>query len=118
MMYSQMRCPRGCRLLEKSFMQFHLKEMQSRLSGRCTASRHWSLKRFTKQISELLEKGLIQPSSLPYGAPILFVKKKGENLRMCVDARALNKLTVKNRIPIPRIDDLFDQLRGAQVSPV
>ena len=68
-----------------------------------------------RQIDEYLEKGWIEPSSSPYGAPILFVPKKNGQLRMCVDYRALNKATVKNRFPLPRIDDLFDRLRGAQV---
>ena len=73
------------------------------------------LKEVERQVTELLNKGLIQPSSSPYGAPILFVKKKDGGLRMVIDYRALNKLTVKNRYPIPRIDDLFDQLHGAEV---
>ncbi|KAJ9545069.1 hypothetical protein OSB04_024776 [Centaurea solstitialis] len=58
-------------------------------------------------------KGFIRPSSSPWGAPILFVKKKDGSMRMCIDYRELNKLTVKNRYPLPRIDDLFDQLQGA-----
>jgi Reverse transcriptase (RNA-dependent DNA polymerase) len=62
-----------------------------------------------------LLKGLIEPSTSPYGTPILFVQKKDGTLRMCIDYRALNKLTVKNRYPLPRIDDLFDKLKGAQV---
>ena len=66
-------------------------------------------------VKDLLSKGLIESSSSPYGAPILFVTKKDGSLRMCVDYRALNKLTVKNRYPLPRIDDLFDQLQGAVV---
>ena len=66
------------------------------------------------QISELLRKGFIQPSSSPWGAPILFVSKKDGSFRMCVDYRALNKLTVKNSYPLPRIDDIFDQLRNAK----
>ena len=73
------------------------------------------MKEVQKQVAELLEKGLIQPSSSPYGAPILFVRKKDGALRMVIDYRALNKVTVKNRYPLPRIDDLFDQLQGAKV---
>jgi hypothetical protein len=69
----------------------------------------------SKQLAELLDKGLIEPSSSPFGAPILFVPKPNGTLRMCVDYRALNKYTVKNRFPLPRIDDLFDQLKGARV---
>ena len=67
-----------------------------------------------KQISELIEKGWIEPSTSPYGAPILFVVKKNGELRMCIDYRALNQLTIKNRYPLPRIDDLFDCLQGAK----
>ncbi|GJT84048.1 putative reverse transcriptase domain-containing protein [Tanacetum coccineum] len=59
-------------------------------------------------------KGFIRPSSSPWGAPVLFVKKKDGSFRMCIDYRELNKLTVKNRYPLPRIDDLFDQLQGSQ----
>ena len=66
------------------------------------------------QVTDLLEKGLIEPSTSAYGSPILFVKKKTGELRMVVDYRELNKLTVKNRYPLPRIDDLFDKLHGAQ----
>ncbi|KAD6795610.1 hypothetical protein E3N88_06506 [Mikania micrantha] len=66
-----------------------------------------------KQLQELLEKGLIRPSSSPWGAPVLFVKKKDGSMRMCIDYRGLNKVTVKNRYPLPRIDDLFDQLQGS-----
>ncbi|KAD3066853.1 hypothetical protein E3N88_34733 [Mikania micrantha] len=65
------------------------------------------------QLQELLDKGFIRPSFSPWGAPILFVKKKDGSFRMCIDYRELNKLTIKNRYPLPRIDDLFDQLQGA-----
>lgn len=68
-----------------------------------------------RQLTELIEMGFIQPSKSPYGAPILFVRKKNGKLRMCVDYRALNKITVKNRYPLPRIDELMDQLHGATV---
>ncbi|GKA47038.1 putative reverse transcriptase domain-containing protein [Tanacetum coccineum] len=64
--------------------------------------------------AELQDKGFIQPSSSPWGAPVLFVKKKDGSFRMCIDYRELNKLTVKNHYPLPRIDDLFDQLQGSQ----
>ena len=67
------------------------------------------------QIQELLGKGFIRPSTSPWGAPVLFAKKKDETLRLCIDYRQLNRVTIKNRYPLPRIDDLFDQLRGAQV---
>ncbi|CAI7737760.1 unnamed protein product [Closterium sp. NIES-53] len=68
-----------------------------------------------KQIEYLLEKRLIRPSTSPYGAPVLFTPKPDGSLRMCIDYRALNKQTIKNKYPIPRIDDLLDQLRGATV---
>ncbi|KAL5815789.1 hypothetical protein ACOSQ3_024167 [Xanthoceras sorbifolium] len=71
------------------------------------------LKELKIQLQELLEKGFIRPSVSPWGAPVLFVKKKDGSLRLCIDYRQLNKLTVKNKYPLPRIDDLFDQLRGA-----
>ncbi|GJU43100.1 putative reverse transcriptase domain-containing protein [Tanacetum coccineum] len=64
------------------------------------------------QLQELQDKGFIRPSHSPWGAPVLFVKKKDGSFRMCIDHRELNKLIVKNRYPLPRIDDLFDQLRG------
>ncbi|GJP40770.1 hypothetical protein CLOM_g423, partial [Closterium sp. NIES-68] len=66
-------------------------------------------------IEYLLAKGLIRPSTSPYGAPVLFTPKPDGSLRMCIDYRALNKQTIKNKYPIPRIDDLLDQLRGATV---
>ena len=62
-----------------------------------------------------MDKGFIRPSTSPWGAPILFAKKKDKNLRLCIDYQQLNKVTIKNRYPLPRVDDLFDQLRGAQV---
>ncbi|GKU99858.1 hypothetical protein SLEP1_g12641 [Rubroshorea leprosula] len=73
------------------------------------------LKELKIQLEELLEKGFIRPSVSPWGAPVLFVKKKDGSMRLCIDYRELNKVTVKNRYPLPRIDDLFDQLKGAQV---
>jgi hypothetical protein len=68
-----------------------------------------------KQIDELLEKGYIRPSTSPWAAPVLFVEKKDGTKRMCIDYRALNEVNVKNKYPLPRIEDLFDQLRGASV---
>nr|GEW59259.1 putative reverse transcriptase domain-containing protein [Tanacetum cinerariifolium] len=68
-----------------------------------------------KGCHELSDKGLIRPSSSPWGAPVLFVKKTDGSFRMCIDYRELNKLTVKNRYPLPRIDDLFDQLQGSSI---
>nr|GEX26577.1 putative reverse transcriptase domain-containing protein [Tanacetum cinerariifolium] len=73
------------------------------------------LRELSTQLQELSEKGFIRPSSSPWGAPILFVKKKDGSFRMCIDYRELNKLTVKNRYPLPRIDELFDQLQGSSV---
>nr|GEY72316.1 putative reverse transcriptase domain-containing protein [Tanacetum cinerariifolium] len=70
------------------------------------------MKELAEQLQELSDKGFIRPSSSPWGAPVLFVKKKDGSFRMCIDYRELNKLTVKNRYPLSRIDDLFDQLKG------
>ena len=72
------------------------------------------LKELQLQLQELLDKGFIRPSSSPWGAPVLFVKKKDGSLRLCIDYRQLNKATIRNRYPLPRIDDLFDQLQGAR----
>ncbi|GJY91493.1 reverse transcriptase domain-containing protein [Tanacetum coccineum] len=72
------------------------------------------LAHITEQLQELQDKGFIQPSHSPWRAPVLFVKKKDGSFCMCIDYRKLNKLTIKNRYPLPRIDDLFDQLRGAR----
>ncbi|GKB67573.1 putative reverse transcriptase domain-containing protein [Tanacetum coccineum] len=71
------------------------------------------MKELSDQLQELSDKGFIRRSSSPWGAPVLFVKKKNGSFRMCIDYRELNKLTVKNRYPLPRIDDLFDQLQGS-----
>ncbi|GJR30638.1 putative reverse transcriptase domain-containing protein [Tanacetum coccineum] len=73
------------------------------------------MKELSKQLQDLSDKGFIRPSSSPWGAPVLFVKKKDGSFRMCIDYRELNKLTVKNRYPLPRIDDLFDQLQGSSI---
>ncbi|GKE12790.1 putative reverse transcriptase domain-containing protein, partial [Tanacetum coccineum] len=75
----------------------------------------FKMKEFSEQLKELSDKGFIRPSSSPWGAPVLFVKKKDGSFRMCIDYRELNKLTVKNRYPLPRIDGLFDQLQGSSV---
>ena len=66
-------------------------------------------------MEELLSKGFIKTSTSPWGAPVLFVKKKDGSLRLCIDYRQLNKVTIRNQYPLPRIDDLFDQLQGAKV---
>ena len=71
------------------------------------------LKKLKLQLKDLLDKGFIHPSIYPWGAPVLFVKKKDGTLRMCIFYRQLNKVTIKNKYPIPRIDDIFDQLQGS-----
>ncbi|GJU53703.1 putative reverse transcriptase domain-containing protein [Tanacetum coccineum] len=73
------------------------------------------MKELAEQLQELSDKGFIRLSSSPWGASVLFVKKKDRSFRMCINYRELNKLTVKNRYPLPRIDDLFDQLQGSSV---
>ncbi|GKF53172.1 putative reverse transcriptase domain-containing protein, partial [Tanacetum coccineum] len=73
------------------------------------------MKELSDQLNELFDKGFIRPNSSPWGAPVLFVKKKDGSFRMCIDYRELNKLTVKKHYPLPRIDDLFDQLQGSSV---
>ena len=75
----------------------------------------FELKELKLQLQELLEKGFIRPSVSPWGALVLFVKKKDGKLRLCIDYRQLNKLTVKNKYMLPMIDDLFDQLKGASI---
>ena len=67
------------------------------------------------QLQELLDKGYIRSSTSPWGAPILFTNKTDKTLRLCIDYRRLNRVTIKNQYPLPRIDDLFNQLRGARV---
>ena len=71
------------------------------------------LKELKSQLQELTNKGFVRPSFSPWGAPVLFVKKKDGSMRLCVDYRQLNKVKIKNKYPLPRIDDLFDQLKGA-----
>ncbi|GKG16027.1 hypothetical protein Tco_0358350 [Tanacetum coccineum] len=71
------------------------------------------LEELSGQLKELQDKGFIRPSSSPWGALVLLVKKKDGSFRMCIDYKELNKLTIKNRYPLPRIDDLFDQLQGS-----
>ena len=83
----------------------------SRPTFRLSASELVELK---KQLDELVEAGFIRPSKSPFGAPILFVKKKDGTMRMCVDYRALNNITIKNSYPLPRVDELFDRLQGAK----
>ena len=73
------------------------------------------LKELKVQLQELLDKGFVRPSFSPWGAPVLFVKKKDGSMRLCIDYRQLNKVTVRNKYPLPRIEDFFDQLQGATV---
>ncbi|GJW03042.1 putative reverse transcriptase domain-containing protein [Tanacetum coccineum] len=73
------------------------------------------MQELSNQLQKLSDRGFIRPSTSPWGAPVLFVKKKDGSFRMCIDYRELNKLTIKNRYPLPRIDDLFDQLQGSSV---
>ncbi|GJW81031.1 putative reverse transcriptase domain-containing protein [Tanacetum coccineum] len=73
------------------------------------------MQELSNQLQELEDRGFIRPSTSPWGAPVLFVKKKDGSFRLCIDYRELNKLTINNRYPLPRIDDLFDQLQGLSV---
>ena len=73
------------------------------------------LKELKQQLQEVLDKKFIRPSYSSWGAPVLFVKKKDRSMRMCIDYRELNKVTINNKYPLSRIDDLFDQLKGATV---
>ena len=71
------------------------------------------LRELKHQVHELLDKKFVRPSTSPWGAPVLFVKKKDESMHLCIDYRKLNKVTMKNKYSLPQIDDLFDQLQGA-----
>ena len=73
------------------------------------------LRELKTQLQELVDKGFIRPSFSPWGAPVLFVKKKDDTMRLCIGYRQLNKITVRNRYPLPRIEELFNQLKGAKV---
>ena len=73
------------------------------------------LKELKVQMEEMVNKGFVRPSTSPWGAPVLFVKKKDGSMRLCIDYRELNKVTIRNQYPLPRIDGLFDQLQGAKV---
>jgi hypothetical protein len=73
------------------------------------------LKELKEQLQELLDRGFIRPSVSPWGALVLFVKKKDESMQLCIDYHKLNQVTIKNKYPLPRIDDLFDQLKKASV---
>ncbi|GJT40787.1 hypothetical protein Tco_0940652 [Tanacetum coccineum] len=73
------------------------------------------MQELSTQLQEISDKVFIRPSSSPYGASVLFIKRKDGSFRMCINYRKLNKLTVRNRYPLSRIDDLFDQLQGSKV---
>jgi hypothetical protein len=73
------------------------------------------LQELKMQLKELLDLGLLHPSVSPWGAPVIFIRKKDGSWRLCIDYRQLNKATIKNQYPLPRIDDLFDQMKGATV---
>jgi hypothetical protein len=73
------------------------------------------LEEFKKQLADMLSKGLIRPSASPWGSPVLFMDKRDGTIRLCVDYRKLNEVTIKNKYPLPKIEDLFDQLNGAKV---
>ncbi|GJR13571.1 putative reverse transcriptase domain-containing protein [Tanacetum coccineum] len=93
------------------FLDVFPEELPARAPYRLAPS---EMKDLIGQLQELLDKGFIRPSSSPWGAPILFVKKKDGSMRMCIDYCDLNKVTVKNVYPLPRIDDLFDQIQGVR----
>ena len=73
------------------------------------------LKELKVQLQKLVDKGYIRPSVSPWGAPVLFIKKKDDTMRLCIDYRQLNKVTICNKYPLPHIGDLFDQLKGVSV---
>jgi hypothetical protein len=73
------------------------------------------LEELKRQLADMLSKGLIHPSASPWGSPVLFVDKRDGTIRLCVDYRKLNEVTIKNKYPLPKIEDLFDQLNGAKV---
>ena len=108
------KIPKGMPPKRKYDFQIELKEdAQPQKKGLYRMSEK-ELTEVRKQLDELLENEFIRPSQSPWGAPILFVTKKDGKLRMCIDYRALNRLTIKNSYPLPRIDDIFDQLKGAK----
>ncbi|GKD58176.1 putative reverse transcriptase domain-containing protein [Tanacetum coccineum] len=96
----------------RDFPEVFLEDLPARAPYRLAPS---EMKELSDQLQELSDKGFIRPSSSPCGAPVLFFKKKDGSFWMCIDYRELNKLTVKNRYPLPIIDDLFDQLQGSSV---
>ncbi|GJT17733.1 hypothetical protein Tco_0876439 [Tanacetum coccineum] len=97
---------------EKKEALFKLRKKPVRAPYRLDLS---EMNELSDQLQEVYDKGFIRPSSSPWGAPVLFVKKKDGFFQMCIDYKELNKLTVKNRYLLLRIDDLFDQLQGSSV---
>ena len=73
------------------------------------------LAKLKKQLADMLSKGLIRPSASPWGSPVIFVDKEDGTIRLCVDYRKLNDVTIKNKYPLPKIEDLFDQMNGAKI---
>ncbi|GJY83762.1 putative reverse transcriptase domain-containing protein [Tanacetum coccineum] len=96
----------------RDFLKVFPEDLPARAPYRIALS---EMKELSDQLHELSDKGLIRPSSSPWGAPVLFFKKKDGSFRMCIDYQELNNLTVKNRYPLPRIDQLFDHLQGSSV---
>ena len=107
--YEDVFTSKGCRLL------YRVTPGTSTISMNPHRMAPVELQEFRVQLQELLDKGFIRPGTSPWEAPILFAKKKDKTLRLCIDYRQLNRVTVKNRYPLPRINDLFDQLRGVRV---
>ncbi|GJS19105.1 putative reverse transcriptase domain-containing protein [Tanacetum coccineum] len=103
------------RLPSKSYFQIDLVPVAAPVARAPYRLAPSEMKELSEQLKELSDKGFIRPSSSPWGALVLFVKKKDGSFRMCIDYQELNKLTLKNRYPLPRIDDLFDQLQGSSV---
>ncbi|GKD17483.1 putative reverse transcriptase domain-containing protein [Tanacetum coccineum] len=111
---SLISCTKSQKYIQKGCKFFLLtgSSLVARSSYRLAPS---EMQELSAQLQELSNKGFIRPSSSPWGAPVLFVKKKDGSFRMCINYRELNKLIMKNRYPLPRIDDLFDQLQGSSI---
>jgi hypothetical protein len=99
-------------VLGNPLLNWHCADIPSRPMFRCSPA---DLAELISQVIELSQAGLIQKSTSLFGAPVLFVKKKTGEFRMCLDYRALNKVTIPNKYPLPRIDDLLDRMQGDKV---